>query len=302
MANYLSIEKRKQIFHLLVEGNGIRGINRFTGCSKSAITEIQKRYSYIVDFLNRKYIQDLSIQEVEADEIRTFVGKKTNVRWVYISLDRTSKLVINFHIGNRDGEDAKKFLTELSYRLNCKATVGTDSLIAYISSVKKSPYGRIDASVAKINLLRSSEVGKVLGRGISNMVETQNGNVRQHVSRLTRKTRCFSKTEIGLNQHLLLYFFYYNFIKKHKTIKTCPAVAAGLIETPFTFDNLLEYDLLFTETFTHKISIENYGRSGTKGIVKILTQMEKNDFIEGVSFIDGMKKGTTRGSYNKVGI
>lgn len=71
MANYLSIEKRKRIFHLLVEGNGVRGVSRLIGCSINSIVEIQKRYYFIADFLNRKNLVELNCDEIEADEIRS---------------------------------------------------------------------------------------------------------------------------------------------------------------------------------------------------------------------------------------
>ena len=278
MANYLSAEKRVQIFHLLCEGNGITGISRLTGCSKQTVSLLMARYYSICDYLNRKLIQQLDIAEIEADEIRTFVRVKTNIKWIYVALDRDSRMIINFHIGSRDTHDAKIFLQDLSHKLSSKAKVSTDCLKSYISAVAKTPNGRIDSAINSIGLLRAADYKRELKRSITNRIETHNGNIRQHVSRLTRKTRCFSKSEERLKQHLTLFFFYYNFIKVHTSLKTTPAVFAEISDKPFTFDVLIDYDNMFTE---------NPGKRGTykkikKEKVAKIVSIDK-DFITKVS-------------------
>lgn len=291
MPNYLPPQTRKQIFHLLCEGNGIRSITRLVGCAKASISELQKRFCLIIEFLNRKYITDLSIDEIEADELRTFIKHKDNIRWVYVAMDRKSRMILHFHIGNRDNTDAKIFLTGLSYKLNNISQVSTDCLKSYVSAVAKTPYGRIEAATSSIGLLRSKYYGQKLGRTITNRIETHNGNIRQHVSRLIRRTRCFSKKEEGLRQHLTLFFFYYNFIKIHKTLKTTPAVISGITDEAFWENKIIEYDNLFTETYFNADS-KTYGIVGN-GTTSIGEQ-------EGIEFKNEFKD-KKRGSYKKNG-
>lgn len=297
MANYLSIEKRKQIFTLLCEGNGIRGITRIVGCSKPAVTELQKRYVSIIDFLNRKYLKTVTAHEIEADEIRTFIHTKNNIKWIYIALDRKSRVVLHFHIGKRDAADARVFLSGLSDKLSEKSQVSTDCLKSYITAVSKTPFGYHPEDTAWIDLQRARYLGHQLGRAITNRVETHNGVVRQHVSRISRRTRCFSKKQEGLRQHLILFFFYYNFIKRHQSLKETPALEMGIIETPFTIDNLIEYDLMFTGKMTHKNTLKNYGRI-EEGSVNLHDEMD--EFLQIMLEQSGMKKGTKRGKYKKL--
>lgn len=277
MANYLSSEKRVKIFHLLCEGNGINSISRITGCSKQTISLLLKRFSSICDYLNRKLITNIEINEIEADELRTFVRIKTNIRWVYVAMDRDSRFIINFHIGNRDTYDAKIFLTELSYRLSSKTNVSTDCLTSYVSAVSKTPYGRIEAATSSIGLLRAVDYQKKLKRSITNRIESHNGNIRQHVSRLIRKTRCFSKCQERLKQHLTLFFFYYNFIKKHQSLSTTPSVSIGVSDTPLSFNAIIDYDNMYTE---------NPGKRGSykpkEKKVKVRDMPIDNDFLEKV--------------------
>lgn len=55
-----------------------------------------------------------------------------------------------------------------------------------------------------------------------------------------RSTNAFSK-KIGNHEHAVaLHYIYYNFCRKHLTIKTTPAVAAGIATLPLTMLNLMK--------------------------------------------------------------
>lgn len=289
MSNYLSIDKRKQIFHLLCEGNGIRSITRLVGCSTCSVTEIQRRYSTIIDFLDRRYILNLEMPEIEADEIRTYVLNKKNVRWVYIALDRKSRMIIHFHIGSRDANDAEIFLSGLSDKLSATSQVSTDCLASYVSAVNKTRSWNDFYSTEAIDLYSARHLGRVLGRGITNHIERANGTVRQHVSKLTRKTLCFAKKDESLRQHLSLFFFYYNFMKVTKLYKTVPAVSAGLIESKFTFDTLIEYDLMFTGNSKNIDSKSIYGRVERGKSKHEMSKEDKNLFLSEIINTSGVK-------------
>lgn len=300
MANYLTVEKRKQIFHLLCEGNGVRSITRLVGCSTNTVSALQIKYCSIIEFINKKYIRELEMEEVEADEIFTFIGRKSNIRYIYVALDRVSKLVIHFRIGKRDTDDAKEFLSGLSIKLKNKTNISTDWLPAYVSATNRNQYGRKDALLSAINIIRAKEENKSLPKSITNNIESHNGNIRQHVSRLTRKTRCFSKKEEGLRMHLTLFFFYYNFIKTHTKLRATPAAVAGVTDEANWIDKILEYDMLFSENMANK-SKNTFGvlDPGSKKIISIGTK-DQNEFIEGMSVVQGVNRSDRkRGAYSK---
>jgi hypothetical protein len=58
--------------------------------------------------------------------------------------------------------------------------------------------------------------------------ERNNLNVRMHSRRMTRLTDTFSKKMENHAHAMSLHFFYYNFVRIHKTLKTTPAMAAGV--------------------------------------------------------------------------
>jgi hypothetical protein len=71
-------------------------------------------------------------------------------------------------------------------------------------------------------------------------VERQNLTVRMGVRRYTRLTNAFSKK---LENHIAataLHFGHYNFVRQHKTVRTSPAMAAGVASTLWSMGELVE--------------------------------------------------------------
>jgi hypothetical protein len=60
--------------------------------------------------------------------------------------------------------------------------------------------------------------------------ERNNLNVRMHSRRMTRLTNAFSKKMENHAHAMALRFLYYNFVRVHKTLRTSPAMAAGVTE------------------------------------------------------------------------
>jgi hypothetical protein len=58
--------------------------------------------------------------------------------------------------------------------------------------------------------------------------------------RLTRLTYAFSKKLENFEAAVGLHFAYYNFVKRHSTIRCTPAMAAGIENTQWTVANLVE--------------------------------------------------------------
>ena len=74
--------------------------------------------------------------------------------------------------------------------------------------------------------------------GTSRM-ERFNLTTRMTLRRFTRLTNGHSKKRRNHEAMLGLYFAWYNWCRKHSTIKTTPAVAAGLATEPWSLERLL---------------------------------------------------------------
>jgi hypothetical protein len=73
----------------------------------------------------------------------------------------------------------------------------------------------------------------------TSIVERQSLTVRMQMRRFTRLTNAFSKKRENLKWALALFFAFYNFCRKHSTIKTTPAVASGLTDHVWSIGELL---------------------------------------------------------------
>jgi hypothetical protein len=71
-------------------------------------------------------------------------------------------------------------------------------------------------------------------------VERLNATTRLHMRRLTRLTLAFSKKLNNFEAAVGLHFAYYNFVKKHSTVKCTPAMAAGVATDYWTVTDLVK--------------------------------------------------------------
>ena len=77
----------------------------------------------------------------------------------------------------------------------------------------------------------SSEKKVIIGRPDADLISTSyierlNATTRLHMRRLTRLTLAFSKKLENFEAAVGLHFAYYNFVKRHSTVRCTPAMAA----------------------------------------------------------------------------
>jgi hypothetical protein len=74
-------------------------------------------------------------------------------------------------------------------------------------------------------------------------IERLNATTRLHMRRLTRLTRltlAFSKKLENFEAAVALHFAYYNFVKRHNSLRCTPAMAAGVERSQWTVGELVE--------------------------------------------------------------
>jgi hypothetical protein len=71
-------------------------------------------------------------------------------------------------------------------------------------------------------------------------VEKQNHTLRMHCRRLSRLTNAFSKKLENFKAAVALHYAYYNFVKSHTTIRCTPAMEAGVVNSAWTVQDLVE--------------------------------------------------------------
>ena len=272
MANVLSIDKQVAIISALAEGSGIRQIERITGVHRDTIMRLGVRVGQgCAGLLDRK-MRNLTCEHLQFDEIWGFIGKKERHctvdddpqigdAWTFCAIDSDTKLVPAFKVGKRDSVTANAFVRDVALRVNNRVQISSDALRAYVEAVEQAFGANVDfAQIVKTYITDASIVPerrfsapeivvteKKAVTGFPDMalastshVERLNGTTRLHMRRLTRLTYAFSKKRENFEAAVALHFAYYNFVKRHGTLRTTPAMAAGIERDFWTVGNLLE--------------------------------------------------------------
>jgi IS1 family transposase len=266
--NKLPIEKRTQILSLLVEGSSLRSISRVADVSINTVTKLLVDAGTACAAFHDNMVRDVKAKRVQCDEIWSFCySKAKNVPehkrgdagdvWTWTGIDADSKLIISWHVGDRSQHTGIAFMGDLKARLANRVQLTTDGHKAYLTAVDAVDFDADYAMLIKIFGADYSSPGRysppqcigaqkqvIHGNPDPKHVNTsfaerQNLTMRMHMRRFTRLTNAFSKKFENHCHALALYFFWYNWVRDHKTLGVTPAMAAGLAQTPMNFNNLL---------------------------------------------------------------
>jgi IS1 family transposase len=268
--NKLKPEKQEAIIHALVEGSSIRSVERMTGVHRDTIMRLSVNVGNACEALQRQMMRDLTCERIELDEVWCYVGKKErHVRdaddnrlvghfWTWVAIDADTKLVPTYIVGKRDAATAQAFVSDLASRLTNRVQLSSDKLPHYIEAIEAA----FGADVDYAQLVKSYEAepmgpgrysppevvgvekrlvtGRPDWKSIStSYVERQNLTMRMSMRRFTRLTNAFSKKLENLKAAVALHFAYYNLVRKHRSLGTTPAVAAGVLNREWSLRELV---------------------------------------------------------------
>jgi IS1 family transposase len=263
MANVLAPEKQVAVIAALAEGSGIRQIERMTGINRNTIMNLGVRVGKGCAALMDAKMHKLECSHLQFDELWGFIGKKNrnltpedspemgDVR-TFCAIDTDTKLVPSFAVGKRNAETANRFVMDVAGRLANRVQVSTDALIQYGWAMEQAFGGNVDfAQVVKVyedasdyaKVIRVDKTPRVgrpdLDKATTSHVERLNGTTRLHMRRLTRLTYAFGKKLENFEAAVGLHFAYYNFVKRHSTLRCTPAMAAGIEREQWTVKELV---------------------------------------------------------------
>jgi IS1 family transposase len=264
MANVLPMEKQIVVISALAEGSGIRQIERMTGVNRNTIMNLGVRVGQGCADLQDRKVRNLSCEHLQFDELWGFIGKKQKHVlpddnpefgdvWTFCAIDSDTKLVPSFKVGKRDMVTANAFVSDVASRMRNRIQVSTDGLPGYVEAVEKA-FGKdvdyaqvikvyeseaLDAEVIRVD--KRTFAGRPdLSLASTSHVERLNGTTRLHMRRLTRLTYAFSKKKENFEAAVALHFGYYNFVKRHNTLRMTPAMAEGIERDFWNVADLIE--------------------------------------------------------------
>lgn len=271
MANNLSPERKALAVSLLAEGSSIRAIERVTDIHRDTIMRLGVRVGEGCAQIMDSKMRALGCANIEVDEVWGFIGAKAKNAaragaygdvWTFIAMDADSELIPSFVVGKRDKHTTMVFVEDLGQRLKNRVQLSSDAMTAYADAIEREfgsgiDYAQVVKTYSVVDLRKDAahryspaEVVKVEKHRIigspekdavtTSHVEKQNHTLRMHCRRLTRLTNAFSKKLENFEAAVALNFAYYNFCKRHITVRCTPAQAAGVEASEWTVTELLE--------------------------------------------------------------
>ena len=191
-------EQRTLVERLLCEKISLHGICRAVGVSiRWLMSLMAARFAALPDHLHvlpvvapREVV--IGRLEVEADEMWSFVKRKANKQWGWIAMDKQTRQIIAFHVGDRSHESAEQLWANLPAVYREQAMFYTDQYTVYTGIIPVVQHKAITKKARK-----------------TNHIERFNNTLRQRVSRLVRDTLAFSKklaNHIGAIKYFICHY------------------------------------------------------------------------------------------------
>jgi transposase-like protein/IS1 family transposase len=267
----LGVDKSSRIIAMLCEGLSIRAVSRLANVDKNTVLALL----LIVGERCQRYMADmhvnLPVENIQIDEIWSFVGCKERARkrlskpvgscgdsYCFTALEGKSKLLVTYHMGERNGDEGWRFVRKLVRAcVDGKFSIASDGWRPYKHLIPnhfpKADYGmviKVFSSAQESNRYSPGQIIEVKRKPVAgnpddaamntSHCERMNLSIRMGMRRFTRLTNGFSKSHLHHEAALALFFMHYNYVAKHGTLKTTPAVAAKLTDKPWTVAEMIE--------------------------------------------------------------
>jgi IS1 family transposase len=259
------------VLRLLLEGNSVSSVERLTEVHHTTILKLLVLAGEKCEHIMAEKIRNVQVRDVEADEVWSFIGKKEKrVRpeddqnlgdcYTFVAIERHSKLVLNIAMGRRDQQTTDVFVEGIRHATtSSRFQITTDGFAPYRTAISNTLHDRCDfAQLIKVYRAASEGEGRyspaevasveivpAMGRPdpdriCTSIVERSNLSLRMGLRRFTRLTNGFSKKWENHWAAVALWFTFYNFCRVHKSLRTTPAMAAGVADHVWTVRELLE--------------------------------------------------------------
>lgn len=266
----IELDDAARVLAMLLEGMSIRACERITGMNRDTICDLVLHVGQKCDSFLESKVVNVAAKEIQMDEIWGFVfakaktalhrnlGEGAGDSWTWFAIDADSKLILSHAVGKRDEATCDAFLTRLNNATTGRTQVTADGLGLYTHAVPYHLGSRVDFAQL-IKTYKSSQaetryspatitgIEKVVRFGTpdeskisTSYSERFNLSLRMHNRRFTRLTNAHSKSGEHHAAMIALFTAFYNFCRKHETLKgKTPAMAAGLADKAWSLRELL---------------------------------------------------------------
>ena len=273
---YYRLHKPRSLFDevvgMCVHGLAISTMARIKRMAWGTVTRWLESAARYAERFNDRMLRHFVIHELQADEIRTFVGAKERVIWVLSTLEVCSRLWISVGIGRRNFRNIKRVMLDTLRRgrIESRFLFTTDGFEMYEWAAKRSLPGiciygqvikkrrenRVVCVDRRLLLGRRADLEEALFHSEDSstlntaFIERHNLTICQGCSYLGRRTPCHARRTEFLEGQVALLRAYYNFLRPHRALKfgktlRTPAMQAGLAKKRLSFRDVFTSQVAF---------------------------------------------------------
>jgi IS1 family transposase len=268
--NILSRDQHIHIISCLTEGMSIRATERLTGVHRDTIMRLGARVGAGCARVHDKLVVGVRTGRLELDELWTYVGKKQRRmtpqdgpekgdQWTYVALASSSRAIVSYWTGKRNGDNTDEFIADLRERVIGNPEISSDGYLPYQTAIRAafraSAYGQITKtySVSHIGKNASSRYSPAEVIAVSldvvagtpehistSYVERSHLTLRMSNKRFARLGNGFSKKLENHAASISLYVAHYNLCRPHESLRMTPAMALGITDRVWSIGDLLD--------------------------------------------------------------
>jgi IS1 family transposase len=257
---------------LMLEGMSVRSVQRLTGLCRQTLADLIVLVGNNCERLLAEKVKGVEVNDLQLDEIWSFVGMKEKRKqargysnevgdsWTFLGIERETKLILAHQVGQRDSDTCWAFMLKLKAAIGSgRFQLTTDGLAAYKTNVPFAfgmqvdfaqlikVYGNTQAetryspatiiSTEKLPMFGNPDEASIS----TSHIERFNLTVRMTLRRFTRLTNGHSKSLKHHTAMQALFVAWYNFARKHESLKgQTPAMASNLTDHVWTIKELIE--------------------------------------------------------------
>ena len=240
----------------------ISSIARVEGIAWNTVARWLERAAQVCRRFNHRRIAGFAVEELQADEIRSFVGAKARPMWIFAAIEVWSRLWPSTVVGRRSYRNTLALVRDVSKRMDFARLplFVTDGFDFYEKVVRRvfgaaCLYGQVlktrrNDRIVKVErkallgaawrfeeALTESEDSSTLN---TSFIERLNLTIRQASAYLPRRTLSHARSKDKLEGYLELLRCYYNFVRPHRALRfgretRTPAMQAGITTRRLTF-------------------------------------------------------------------
>jgi hypothetical protein len=252
--NRLDHTHQVQVVRCLVEGNSIRSAARLTGVAKNTVVKLLVVLGAACTRFMDGEMRNLPCRRLQVNEVWSFPGtNQGNMRprrvearecagdiWAWTAVDTDTKLVPRWMLGTRDANVARGFIEDLAGRVASRIELNVDGLKVCLAAADRGFDTDTDyAQLVKIYGNAAGSGGPGPEHIDPSFAVRANLSMRTPTGWLSGLSNGFRRKLENHSAALAFYFIWYNFGRVHQTLKTTPAVKAGLADHVWSLGEIL---------------------------------------------------------------